>query len=174
MGSDDYFLCRKHEVGDFDLIPGNLQKEIRDFAETKFIPAVFKYLGEIFPKYLKYSVFQVELDGFDLPSYEDGITSELAYDLTKTEDLLQWPRNYNIKIKGKRAIGSVIRICKAINRQELANDIYQIVKNCFTPNEHQDPKDSERAEFGLYVEPSTGGIQCNCCKGVYTSLYNFL
>jgi hypothetical protein len=57
---DDYELCLQHEDGDFDLVPKSLQKEIRNFAKAKFIPAVFKYLGKIFPKYRYYSVFQLK------------------------------------------------------------------------------------------------------------------
>ena len=156
---DDYICCVKHEDGDLDLIPECLQKEIRNFTETEFMPAVFKYLGNVFPKYQRYSVFMVEQCGFNLPSFNDGITPELAYDLTQTENLLWRPANAFYVILGKRDIGSVIRICKAINKQELADNIFQVVKNCFKPDEHQDPKDSLRALFGLDVEPSTGLIQ---------------
>ena len=155
----------EHEVGDLDPIPKALQKKIRDFAENDFIPAALEYLGKIYPKYRKYSAYLVELDGFmldELPSYDVGVTREQAYDLFKTEDLLQWP-NHCIKLDGKRAIGSVIRICKAINKQELAEKIYAMVKNCFIPDEHQDPKDADRADFGLYVKPSKGTVQCDCC-----------
>jgi len=67
-----------------------------------------------------------------------------------------------------RVIGSAVRICKAINKQELADDIYKIVDKCFTSNEHQDPKVSSTYCFGLYVELSTGGIQCDCCKGEWS------
>ena len=163
---DDYQLALKHEVGDFDPIPMSLQKEIRDFAEIKFWPAVLEYLGNIFPKYRAYSICQVELRGLNLWNYKGRITGEMAYDLHNVEHILSMlPTIGYAKIGGKRDIGSVIRICKAINKQNLADNIYQIVEKCFTPYNHQDPKDSSRFNFGLYVEPSTGGIQCDCCKG---------
>ena len=83
------------------------------------------------------------------------------------------------KLEGKRTIGSVIRICKAIHQQELADEIYNMhiymyvcvcifnhmVKKCFILHQHQDPKDSSRPRFGLNVEPSMFQIKCNCCKG---------
>ena len=83
------------------------------------------------------------------------------------------------KLEGKRTIGSVIRICKAIHQQELADEIYNMhiymyvcvcifnhmFKKCFIHHQHQDPKDSSRPRFGLNVEPSMFQIKCNCCKG---------
>ena len=83
------------------------------------------------------------------------------------------------KLEGKRTIGSVIRICKAIHQQELADEIYNMhiymyvcvcifnhmVKKFFILHQHQDPKDSSRPRFGLNVEPSMFQIKCNCCKG---------
>jgi hypothetical protein len=163
---DDYQLALKHEVGDFDPIPMSLQKEIRDFSEIKFWPAVLEYLGNIFPKYRTYSFNQVKRYGLDLWNYEGRITGELAYDLDKVKYLLSALPDVSCpKIYGKRVVGSAIRICKTINKKELADNIYQIVEKCFTPDNHQDPKDSSRYRFGLYVEPSTGGIQCDCCKG---------
>ena len=44
---DDHVLGLKHKVGDLDLIPENLQKEIYDFAKIDFWPAVLEYTLEI-------------------------------------------------------------------------------------------------------------------------------
>ena len=157
--ADDYSICLKHEDGEFDVIPESFQKEIRNFVEAKYMPAVFKYLGDIFPKYRRYSLFMVEEYGFNLLSFNDGITPELAYDLTRTESFLSRPDIYTRTIRqGKEAIGTVMRICKAINKEELADEIFQIVKNCFTPDERRDPNnpnDPIRVLFGLDVELST-------------------
>ena len=69
------------------------------------------------------------------------------------------PDIYDRKIwEGKRATGIFMRICKAINKEELADEIFQIVKNCFTPDERRDPNnpnDPIRVLFGLDVELST-------------------
>ena len=160
--------CLKHEVGDFDPIPGNVMKRIRDFAETKFVPAVLDYFEDIIPEYRENSLEEVKEIGFYVPSYEDGrIARETAYDLHNlnvTDLILADPDAVYRKLDGKRAIGSVIRICKAINKQKLADEVYRIVHKCFIPDEHQDPKDPNRFLFGLNVEPSTGEIQCDCCK----------
>jgi hypothetical protein len=161
---DDYALCLKHEVGDFDLIPENLKKEIDDFAQIKFWPAVFEYLGKILPKFRYFSVADLEEHGLELPFYIEDITRELNYDLVNAEIFLEMPASCFRKIDGKRLVGFVIRICKAIDKQELADQINQIVEKHFTPVD-PDPKDSFRASFRLCVEPSTGGIQCVCCKG---------
>jgi hypothetical protein len=156
----------KHEAGDFDPIPTSLQEKIRDFAKIKFWPAVLEYLGNKIPKYRAYSICQVELKGLNLWNYEGRITGELAYDLQKAEAILEVLPDLGIpKMFGRRVIGSVIRICKAIKQPDLADDIYKLVEKCFIPHEHQDTKDFDRFLFDLYVEPSTGGIQCDCCKG---------
>jgi hypothetical protein len=153
-------------VGDFDYIPEDLQLKIRDFAQKTFIPDVLYYLGTKHPVYRKYSVYQVEREGFEY----DGallrglITNEERYDLWLLEEILALPCGDFLKIEGKRLVGSAIRICKAIGKPEHADVFNQIVEGCFTPHEHQDPKDSSRFLFGLHVKPSTGGIQCNCCK----------
>ena len=42
-------LCLEHEVGDFDLIPDDVQLKIRDFAEETCIPDVLDYLGTKHP-----------------------------------------------------------------------------------------------------------------------------
>jgi hypothetical protein len=49
-------------------------------------------------------------------------------------------------------------------RPDLADEFYNLVHECFIPDEYQDPTDYMRGLFGLAVEPSKGGIQCNCCK----------
>ena len=126
------------------------------------MPAVFEYLGDIFPKYRRYSLFMVEEYEFNLPSFNDGITLDLACDLIRTEGFLSMPDIYDRKIwEGKRATGIFMRICKAINKEELADSIFQIVKNCFIPDEHRVPKDHIRLFFDLDVEPSTGLIDDN-------------
>jgi len=149
---DDKALCLKHEVGDFDLVPANLKKEIDDFVQIKFWPSVFEYLGKIFPKFRYFSVADLEEDGLNLPVNIEDITRELNYDLFNAEDIVGLPDSCFRKIDGKSIVGSVIRICKAIDKQELADQIYQIVEKCFTPDEHQDPTDPDRADFGLRVE----------------------
>ena len=162
MVPDDYELCLKHEVGDFDAIPEKVLKDLRDFAANTFMPAVFEYLGGTYPKYRRYSVYYVQREGFFPPS--GAFTKEQEYDLNEATDLLHIPHFVSDIIDGKRAVGSAIRICKAINKPELADEFYQIVQKCFIPDEFQDPKDSNRAAYGLFVEPSTGGIQCSCCE----------
>jgi hypothetical protein len=82
---DDYELRLKHEV--FDPIPENLKKKIRDFVVIEFWPAVFEYLGIFLPQYRNFPTYLAEIEGLILPSYEDGITRELAYDLHKAEPL---------------------------------------------------------------------------------------
>jgi len=163
--TSDYDLRLKHEVGDFYPIPEDLQLKIRDFAEKTFIPDVLQYLGTKHPIFRKYSVNQVELQGFEYDSalLRGHITNEERYDLWQLEEILVLPCDLFI-IDGKRLVGSAIRICKAIGKPEHADTFHQIVKGCFAPHEHQDPKDRDRTFFGLHVEPSTGGIQCNCCK----------
>jgi hypothetical protein len=158
--------CLKHEVGDLDPIPGNVLKGIRDFAESKFIPALLDYFESLDPEYGEYSVEDVEEEGFYIPfNVKSRITKEMAYDIDNGQDILfGTPEVGNRKIDGKREIGCVIRIYKAIKRQDLADEIHKIVKGCFVPDENQDPKDSKRFVFGLDVEPSTGKVQCNCCK----------
>jgi len=153
-------------VGDFDPIPKDLQMKIRDFAVNTFIPDVLHYLGTKHPKFCKYSVDQVELNGFEFKSgmLRGFITNEERYDLEKLEFIFDLPYEEFSKIEGKRLVGSAIRICKAINKLEHAHTFNQIVEGCFTPDPHQDPKDSRRILFGLHVEPSKGGIQCNCCE----------
>ncbi len=163
---NDYDRGLKHELGDFDIISEDLQMELRDFAEKTFIPDVLHYLGTKNPVYRKYSVYQVELHCYEYhcDNLEGLITNEERYDLWKLEKILTWPWDPLIKIEGKRLVGSAIRICKAIDKPEHGNVFNQIVEGCFTPHEHQDPKDSfVRKYFGFHVEPSTGGIQCNCC-----------
>ncbi len=162
---NDYDLCLKHEPGDFDPIPEDLQMKIRDFADNTFIPDVLHYLGTKDPVYRKYSVYQVELHGYE---YKYGklkglITNEERYDLFQLEDIFELPYAEFTKIEGKRLVGSAIRICKAIGKPEHADVFKQIIEGCFNPDEYQDPKDRTRFYFDLHVEPSTGGIQCNCC-----------
>jgi len=165
---DDYLLCLKHEAGDFDDIPEDLQMKIKDFAENTLIPDVLHYLGTKHPVYRKYSVYQVELHGFEYGSGElrGFITNEERYDLWTLQGILELPFPQCSKLRGKRIVGSAIRMCKAIGKPEHAHTLNQIVEGCFTPHEDQDPKDTARAFFSLHVEPSTGGIQCNCCQNV--------
>jgi len=164
----DYHLCLEHEVGDFDLIPEDLQLKIRNFAEKTFIPDVLDYLGTKHPIFQKYSAYQIELQGFEYDGalLRGRITNEERYDLWRLESILTLPWGSLFKIKGRRLVGSAIRISKAISKPEHANTFHQIVEGHFIPHEHQDCKDSARSLFDLYVEPSTGGIQCNCCKDV--------
>ena len=163
---DDYLHGLNHEEDDFDPVPEELQSKIRDFSENTFIPDILHYLGTKDPVYYKYPVQLVEIRGFE---YEYGIlkgciSKEERYDLWKLEDLFSLPDEGFCKIQGRRLVGSAIRICKAINQPEHADTFHKIVEGCFTPQEHQDPKDLGRTLFGLDVEPSTGEIQCNCCN----------
>ena len=126
-------------------------------------------------------------DGFLFHFCGVGFTREEVYDLEVVEMEISIAESvlsdlkdpsYS-KLEGKRTIGSVIRICKAIHQQELADEIYNMhiymyvcvcifnhmVKKCFILHQHQDPKDSSRPRFGLNVEPSMFQIKCNCCKG---------
>lgn len=164
---DDYILCLKHEAGDFDSLPEDLQKEIQEFTENNFIPALLKYLGTKFEMFRRYSVYQVERYGITLPPIvvDDGFTKEQEYDLFQLQGLLRLPVDEYSKLEGKRAVGSAIRICKAIDRQDYADRFIEIVGKHFTPDEHQDRKDRSRRLFDLPVEPSIGGIQCKCCLG---------
>ena len=148
-----------------DIIPLDLQKEICDFARKDIWPAVLVYLGNIFPDFRNFSVADLENYGFYLPYNIEPISRELNYDLQLATGYQSWPDTDLLKIHGKRLVGSFIRICDAIGKKDLGVQIRQIVEKCFTPDEHQDRKDSFRADFGLYVESSTGGIQCSCCKG---------
>ena len=95
---------------------------------------------------------------------EGFISNEERYDLRNLGDIFLLPFRDLSKIGGKRLIGSAIRICKAIGKPEHAKKFNDIVGECFTPDEHQDPKHSARESFDLPVEPSTGEIQCDCCK----------
>jgi len=164
---DDYILCLKHEAGDFDSLPEDLQKEIQEFTENNFIPALLKYLGTKYEMFRRYSVYQVERYGITLPPIvvDDGFTKEQEYDLFQLQGLLRLPVDEYSKLEGKRAVGSAIRICKAIDRQDYADRFIEIVGKHFTPDEHQDRKDRSRRLFDLPVEPSIGGIQCKCCLG---------
>ena len=157
----DYFLCLKHEVGDFDKIPEKLLKDIQNFAVNKFTAAVLKYL-KVDPIYIARAISYVQDEGFGC--HPDAFTKEQQYDLGKAEILLNDPPWIFTKIQGKRAVGSAIRTCMAIDRPDVANKFYDMVKICFIPDEHQDPTDRVRGTYGLSVEPSKGGIQCNCCE----------
>jgi len=163
---DDYFRCLKHELDDFDYVPEELQIKFCKFFENTFMPDLLQYLGTKHPMFRKYSIYQVELHGFE---YEPGvlegfISNEERYDLEKLEEFFWLPIGKLAKIRGKRLIGSAIRICNAMKKPEHADEFKKMAKGCFTPDTHQDPKDSSRVRFGLNVEPSTGGIQCNCHK----------
>jgi hypothetical protein len=159
---DDYHRCLKHEVGVFDDIPEKLMEHIQGFAENSFTPAVLTYL-KVDPKHHARLVKYVQQEGF--VCHPDDFTKELEYDLSQTDPLVYNPPWISSKIDGKRAVGSAIRVCKAIKRPDLANEFYNLVHECFIPDEHQDPTDYTRGLFGLPVEPSKGGIQCNCCQG---------
>jgi hypothetical protein len=121
------------------------------------------YLGTKNPVYRKYAVYQVELHGFEYKcdNLKGLITNEERYDLSELESIFELPWHEFNKIDGKRLVGCIIRICKTINKPEHADVFNQIVEGCFTLYKHQDPS---RFFFDLYVEPSTGGIQCNCCQ----------
>jgi hypothetical protein len=138
---------------------------LQDTYRTKSNFSYSAHLAGKHPIFRKYSVNQVELQGFEYDSalLRGHITNEERYDLWQLEEILVLPCDLFI-IDGKRLVGSAIRICKAIGKPEHADTFHQIVEGCFAPHEHQDPKDSARDLFGLHVEPSTGGIQCNCCK----------
>jgi hypothetical protein len=152
-----------HQEGDFDLFPIDLQEKACDFARNHIWPAVLVYLEGIFPSFCNFSVTDLEKEGLYLTRRVEGIPEELMYDLHQASRYLR-PYRYSRKIDGKRYVGSYIRICNAIEKEDLGVQIRQIVEKCLTPHEYQDPKDSYRAGYGLKVEPSTGGIQCSCCK----------
>jgi hypothetical protein len=157
-----------HEVGDLDCLPEDLQLKIRDYAENNFLPDVLQYLGSKHPMFQKYSVYQVELHGFEFePDILKGcISNEERYDLRQLQRLFSWPRVFFVKIQGRRLVGSALRICKAFNLPEHADAFKQIVEGYFTPHHHQDPRDPDRIQFDLHVEPSTwlpSTIQRNCC-----------
>jgi hypothetical protein len=156
----------KHKDGDFDSIPMDLQRQIYDFANLKFGPAVLEYLGNLVPKFRYLSVTDLE-SGIDLRCSEK-IPKELIYDMSRALEYRILPESGYRKIDGKRLVGFIIRSCNAIQKEELAEEIFKIVEQFFTPDEHRDPKDHFRVWFGLKVEPSTGGIQCECCKGEKT------
>ena len=120
-----------------------------------------KYL-KVDPIYIARAISYVQDDGFGC--HPDAFTKEQAYDLCKAEILLNDPPWIFTKIQGKRAVGSAIRICVAIDRADVAKEFYDLVKECFIPDEHQDPTDRVRGTSGLSVDPLKGGIQCNCCK----------
>ena len=104
-------------------------------------------------------------------------------------------RNWLFQNFGKRVVGSSIRICKTILKPKYVATFYRLVEECFTPDEEQDPKDTSRLHYGLciscicvvyyivyiilcicvilYVEPLTGGIQCNWCKGEWSLCSSF-
>jgi hypothetical protein len=143
----------------------DLRNQIYDFAILEFWPAVLEYLGNLAPRFRNLPVTDLNELGFDLRSITN-IPNELVYDINRAlgYSVLPLDPGYRI-IDGKRLVGVFILVCKAIQKEELADKVFQIVKPFFTPDLHRDPKDRFRKWFGLNVEPSTGGIQCECCKG---------
>jgi hypothetical protein len=139
---------------------------IRDFAEKQFVPDVLRFLATKNRIFRKSSVGQVDLYGFEFcPNILEGFVSdEVRYDLYLLEDLLALPFFECTKCEGSRLIGSAIRVCNVIGKQEHADTFKKIVGDCFTPEEQRDPTDPDREFFDLPVEPSTGRRQCECCK----------
>jgi hypothetical protein len=165
-GLDDYRRGRNHKKGDRDSIPLGFQIALYKFAKTTFVPDVLRFLETRNPIFRKCSIDQVELNGFEFGPYilEGFVSDEVRYDLDQLDDLSILPLHGYSKFDGRRLIGSAIRICKAIGKQEHADTFKKIIGDCFTPDEQQDPTDPRREYFDLLVEPSTGSIQSECCK----------
>jgi hypothetical protein len=51
-----------------------------------------------------------------------------------------WPSKEYPNLAGKKLVGAAIRISNRIDKQEFADDLKEIVRNFFTPEELLNPK----------------------------------
>jgi hypothetical protein len=71
----------------------------------------------------------------------DTFSNETRHDLYILQQMMLLKTARYGKLLARKFVGSAIKICKVVGQPDLADEFNEIVKGCFTPDEHQDKED---------------------------------
>jgi hypothetical protein len=122
-------------------VPLEIQDELKKYLDEKLVPDIMKYLSGKMSKIRGIPTEHYCLRTLDYPPYflrSAFKEKEDLYDLYKMARILDLPYPTYLKNQAIVSVGAAIRISKAINKEEHADSLNQIVKECFTPEENPD------------------------------------
>jgi hypothetical protein len=131
---------------DYKEVPEEIQKKIITFIDEDLFPAILGYIAPNYPK-LRYITVEDFLSYQNL--LEGAFSKEQWNDLSKLEHITFMPGTVYRKIYGRDLVGALIRISKAIGKEEFKAKLQNIVLGCFIPNEHPDPTDPFKTSLAL-------------------------
>jgi hypothetical protein len=138
------------------LVPLEIQDELKKYLVEKLVPDIMMYLSEKIPTIHGIPTKHYCLEKLDYPpSFLRPAfkTKEDLYDLYKMARILELPYPRYFKELAKVSVGAAIRISKAIDKEEHADKLEQIVKEWFTPEENPDlTETNERNIFMICLE----------------------
>ena len=127
---------------DYTDVPATMQEDINGYILKSLFPDVLKHMSKFGFK----GISGVEINHVSLQLLaEFSGPLEKAFNKEQRRDLyvmyliflLFWEGGF-CKKDGKQLVGAAIRLSKAIGKEEHVEELKQIVKDCFIPNEELD------------------------------------
>jgi hypothetical protein len=137
-------------------VPLEIQDKLKNYLVKKLVPDLMNYLSTKTPTICGIPTKYYRLEKLDYPpsflrsAFEE---KEDLYDLYKMARILELPYPRYFKELAKVSVGAAIRISKAIAKEEHAENLKQIVKEWFTPEENPDlTETNERNIFMSFLQ----------------------
>jgi hypothetical protein len=132
---------REYDEDHYKDVPEEIQEKIRKVILDKLYPAILKYMeASNYPKLRGIAIENIPFEY--LCSYrgslEPAFQKKQQYDLYLMHRHFCSPGELYCNIAGRILVGAAIRISNFIGKQEYADELEEIVRDCFTPEEHPD------------------------------------
>jgi hypothetical protein len=123
--------------GDFNIVPEEIQRKIRKVIVKKLFPAILEHMKA--NEYRKIRGIPIEHIPYKLLcSYRGSLLPafprEEQYNLYLLKRYFCWKKNKFYNIDGKILVGAAIRTSNFIGKQELKDELEEIVRDCFIPD----------------------------------------
>ena len=142
---EEYELEHGDDSCDDEEVPVRVRKEIRKCIMDELFPHVLHYMSmngcsEFLGVKIEHVSLELLCDGYG--SLEPALNKDQQRDLNiMYRTFLLFGKKGYTKNQGKELVGAAIRLSTAIGKEEHAEKLKAIVKDCFTPNEFPDPLD---------------------------------
>jgi hypothetical protein len=125
---------------DYKVVPEKIQENIFVFIEETLFPEILARIEPEFPKLFRTPIKRISQRKFfkHLELIESSFVKKHRDYLMKLKVVDDLPFTSFYKIYGKDLIGAAIHIIKDMGNQKMEDDLRNIVKGCFIPNEDPD------------------------------------
>ena len=132
------------EEYEYEDVPDQVREDIRKCIMDELFPDILSYMSVNGQE--KFRGMKIQHVSLELIAESHGLVKPfgkaLIYDLYIMHRIfLLFQKEGYVKKTGSELVGAAIRLSKAIKKEEHAEKLKKIVKDCFVPNEVPDPDD---------------------------------